>query len=143
MRGVVVCRTERAEDRSQRLRSFIMAPRNMPNRIAATIAALFGSNPLVRRLAWHARRVGGALNRRFYRVDVPTDLCGLAIDEASARLRRDYRATLLAVSRAGQTYVNPPTDFILQPGDDALVVAKSLGTLAPLRIVRAVSRPSG
>jgi hypothetical protein len=31
--------------------------------------------------------------------------------------------------------MNPATDFKLQPGDDAVVVAESLGTLAPLRLV--------
>jgi len=30
--------------------------------------------------------------------------------------------------------VNPETDFTLQPGDDAIVVAESLGELAPLEM---------
>ena len=30
--------------------------------------------------------------------------------------------------------MNPPADFRLEPGDDAVVVAESLGTLAPLRL---------
>jgi hypothetical protein len=38
------------------------------------------------------------------------------------------------VSRRGQASINPPTDFKMQPGDDAVVVAESLGTLAPLRL---------
>ena len=33
---------------------------------------------------------------------------------------------------------NPPTDFHLEVGDDALVVAESLGTLEPLRPDRAI-----
>jgi Flp pilus assembly protein protease CpaA len=45
-----------------------------------------------------------------------------------------HSATLLAISRNGSAYVNPPTDFRLSEGDDAVVVAESLGTLAPLRI---------
>ena len=32
--------------------------------------------------------------------------------------------------------MNPSTDFKLQPGDDAVVVAESLGTLAPLRLAQ-------
>ncbi len=28
--------------------------------------------------------------------------------------------------------VNPPADFVIQQGDDAIVVAESLGVLAPL-----------
>jgi len=38
--------------------------------------------------------------------------------------------------------VNPPTDFVLQPMDDALVVAESLGTLEPLRPQRAIAAPA-
>ena len=30
--------------------------------------------------------------------------------------------------------MNPSADFILETGDDAIVVAESLGTLAPLEI---------
>ena len=30
--------------------------------------------------------------------------------------------------------MNPPSDFRLEKGDDAVVVAESLGTLAPLEI---------
>ncbi len=82
--------------------------------------------------------VTGGEGSELYRIDLPNDLCGLPVDEVSARLRSDHRATLLAISRHGQTFVNPPTDFKLQPGDDALVVAESLGSLAPLRVDRAV-----
>jgi voltage-gated potassium channel len=38
------------------------------------------------------------------------------------------------VNRGGQTFVNPAADFVLQSGDDAVVVAESLGTLAPLQM---------
>ena len=85
--------------------------------------------------------VSGGAGSELYRVDLPNDLCGLSVDEVSARLRSDHRATLLAISRAGETYTNPPTDFVLQPGDDALVVAESLKTLTPLHADRAVPVP--
>ena len=52
----------------------------------------------------------------------------------SSRLRGEHQATLLSVNRGGQAFVNPPTDFILESGDDAIVVAQSLGTLAPLKM---------
>lgn len=39
---------------------------------------------------------------------------------------------MLAVSRNGSSFINPPSDFRLGPGDNALVVAESLGTLLPL-----------
>ena len=45
-------------------------------------------------------------------------------------------STLLAVSRNGSAHINPEPDFRLQDGDDAVVVAESLGTLAPLRLAQ-------
>ena len=80
--------------------------------------------------------VSGGEGSELYRVTLPDNYLGLSIDEVSARLRADHSATLLAVSRSDQTYVNPPPDFRLKPGDDALVVADSLGSLAPLRTGR-------
>ena len=78
--------------------------------------------------------VSGGEGSELYRVVLPDDYLGLSIDEVSIRLRADHRATLLAVSRQGRPSVNPPADFRLQPGDDAVVVAESLGMLAPLRL---------
>jgi len=46
---------------------------------------------------------------------------------------------LLSVNRRGQTFVNPAADFVLEPGDDAVVVAESLGTLAPLQVGNALA----
>ena len=43
-------------------------------------------------------------------------------------------ATLLSVNRGGRAFVNPPADFRLASGDDAVVVAESLGQLAPLEL---------
>ena len=65
-------------------------------------------------------------------------LFGVAIVGSIARLRSDHRATLLAISRGAHSFVNPRADFRLEPGDDGLVVAESLGTLAPLRLDRAM-----
>ena len=52
----------------------------------------------------------------------------------SARLRDEHEATLLSVNRGGRAFVNPRSDFVLEPGDDAIVIAESLGTLAPLKM---------
>ena len=82
--------------------------------------------------------VSGGEGSELYRVDLPIDYCGLSIDALSARLRAEHRATLLAVTRGSVTHVNPPTDFVLEIGDDALVIADSLGTLEPLRPERAI-----
>jgi voltage-gated potassium channel len=78
--------------------------------------------------------VSGGEGSELYRVTLPDAYLGLSVDELSTQLRADHRATLLAVSRDGCAHVNPPTDFRLRPGDDAVVVAESLGTLAPLKL---------
>ena len=65
----------------------------------------------------------------------------MTIDEVARHLRTDHRATLLSINRGGQAFVNPSSDFRLQPGDDAVVVAESLGALAPLTL-RDATQPS-
>ena len=78
--------------------------------------------------------VSGGEGSELYRITLPDEYCGLTIDELSARLRADHQATLLSVNRGGRAFVNPPTGFILDSGDDCIVVAQSLGTLAPLKV---------
>jgi voltage-gated potassium channel len=76
--------------------------------------------------------VSGGEGSELYRVALPGEYVGFSIDQLSARLGADHQATLLAVARNGRSYVNPPPDFRLDPGDDAVVVAESLGGLLPL-----------
>ncbi|HET6937174.1 MAG TPA: NAD-binding protein [Nocardioides sp.] len=78
--------------------------------------------------------VSGGEGSELYRVQLPDDYVGFSVDDLSAKLRADHRATLLSVSRGGQAYVNPPEDFRLAIGDDLIVVAESLGTLEPLEM---------
>ena len=78
--------------------------------------------------------VSGGEGSELYRVQLPDDYVGLSVDELSAKLRAEHRATLLSVSRSGQSYVNPPEDFRLANGDDLIVVAESLGDLEPLQM---------
>ena len=80
--------------------------------------------------------VSGGEGSELYRVHLPEAYVGLSVDEASARLRAEHRATLLAVGRGTTTIVNPTTDFHIESRDEALVVAESLGTLAPLKFVK-------
>jgi voltage-gated potassium channel len=80
--------------------------------------------------------VSGGEGSELYRVYLPTEFAGVSVDEASARLRAEHRATLLAVGRGASTIVNPSSDFRIEAGDEALVVAESLGTLAPLEFVK-------
>ena len=62
--------------------------------------------------------VSGGEGSELYRVQLPDNYVGLSVDELSAKLRAEHRATLLSVSRGGQAYVNPPEDFRLAHGDD-------------------------
>jgi voltage-gated potassium channel len=78
--------------------------------------------------------VSGGEGSELYRIGLPDEYVGLSIDVVAARLRAEHRATLLSVNRGGHAYVNPGEAFVLEPGDDAIVVAESLGTLAPLEI---------
>ncbi len=75
--------------------------------------------------------VSGGQGSELHRVALPDDYVGLTVDALSAHLRRRHGATLLAIGRGGRSYVNPPTDLRLERGDDAVLVAESLGTLAP------------
>jgi voltage-gated potassium channel len=78
--------------------------------------------------------VSGGEGSELYRITLPDTYHGLSIDDVSARLRADHRATLLSVNRGGKAFVNPPADFRFEDGDDAVVIAESLGTLAPLKL---------
>jgi voltage-gated potassium channel len=106
----------------------VLVTSRLASRLLARSALYPGLSELVTDL------VSGGVGSELYRIAIPEELCGLTVDDFSARLRADHHATLLAVSRRGQVSTNPPTDFKMQPGDDAVVVAESLGTLAPLRL---------
>jgi voltage-gated potassium channel len=81
--------------------------------------------------------VSGGEGSELYRVTLPQEYLGLSVDQLSERMRSEHSATLLAVSRDGTAHINPDPDFRLRPGDDAVVVAESLGTLAPLQMAPA------
>jgi voltage-gated potassium channel len=108
----------------------VLVTSTLASRLLARSALYPGLSELVTDL------VSGGAGSELYRIAIPEDLCGLTVDDFSAKLRSEHHATLLAVSRRGQVSTNPPTDFKMQPGDDAVVVAESLGTLAPLRLSR-------
>ncbi len=78
--------------------------------------------------------VSGGEGSELYRIGLPDEYIGLSIDAVAARLRTEHRATLLSVNRGGHAFVNPGADFLLERDDDAVVVAESLGSLAPLEI---------
>jgi len=78
--------------------------------------------------------VSGGEGSELYRITLPDDYIGLSIDAVVTRLRSEHGATLLSVNRGGSAFVNPPADFVLETGDDAVVIAESLGDLAPLEM---------
>ena len=78
--------------------------------------------------------VSGGEGSELYRIGLPDEYLGLSIDAVAARLRTEHRATLLSINRGGHAFVNPGSDFVLERDDDAVVVAESLGSLAPLEI---------
>lgn len=106
----------------------ILVTSRLASRLLARSALYPGLSELVTDI------VSGGEGSELYRVMLPDGYVGLSIDELSAKLRGDHRATLLAVTRGGHSMTNPPTDFRLEDGDDAVVVAEGLGTLRPLEL---------
>ena len=78
--------------------------------------------------------VSGGEGSELYRVALPDEYIGLSVDDLSAQLRGEHRATLLAVTRDGSSMTNPPPTSGSQAGDDAVVVAEGLGSLRPLEL---------
>ena len=109
----------------------ILVTSRLASRLLARSALYPGLSELVTDI------VSGGEGSELYRVSLPEDYIGLSIDELSTKLRGDHHATLLAVTRGGRSLTNPPTDFRLAAGDDAVVVAESLGELRPLELKQA------
>ena len=106
----------------------ILVTSRLASRLLARSALYPGLSELVTDL------VSGGDGSELYRVALPADYVGLSVDELSAKLRGEHRATLLAVTRDGHSITNPQADFRLQAGDDAVVVAEGLGDLRPLEL---------
>ena len=106
----------------------ILVTSRLASRLLARSALYPGLSELVTDI------VSGGHGSELYRVMLPDTYVGLSIDELSARLRGEHRATLLAVTRDGRSLINPAKDFRLQAGDDAVVVAEGLGELRPLEL---------
>ncbi len=106
----------------------ILVTSRLASRLLARSALYPGLSELVTDL------VSGGDGSELYRVALPSAYVGLSVDELSAKLRGEHRATLLAVTRDGHSMTNPSADFRLQVGDDAVVVAEGLGDLRPLEL---------
>jgi voltage-gated potassium channel len=105
----------------------VLVTSRLASRLLARTALYPGLSELVTDI------VSGGHGSELYRVLLPEAYVGLSVDELAARLRADHKATLLAVTRDGEASVNLSSDFALQAGDGAVVLAVSLGTLAPLK----------
>jgi voltage-gated potassium channel len=110
----------------------ILVTSSLASRLLARSALYPGLTSLVTDI------VSGGEGSELYRVELPASYLGSTIDELSRRLRNEHHATLLAVSRGAHTFVNPAADFRVEGDDDLLVIAESLGTLAPLSVDRAM-----
>jgi voltage-gated potassium channel len=85
--------------------------------------------------------VGGgsdAEDPQLYRVKLPPECVGMSTIELATVMRADHHANVLAVSRDGKTVGNPPHGFRMEPTDDLVVLAFSLGDLEPVEVVAAV-----
>jgi voltage-gated potassium channel len=109
----------------------ILVTSRLASRLLARSALYPGLSELVTDI------VSGGTGSELYRIVLPDAYVGLTIDELSTKLRGEHHATLLAVTRDGTSMTNPSADFRLQPGDDAVVVAESLGELRPLELQQA------
>jgi voltage-gated potassium channel len=114
----------------------IIVPSQMAAHLAARSALYPGLTDLV------ADMVSGGEGSELYRIQLPERFIGLTVEDLAATLVRDNRATLLALSRSGTNFVNPPWDMIVERNDDALVLAESIASLAPLPIERTVAEAS-
>jgi voltage-gated potassium channel len=109
----------------------ILVTSRLASRLLARSALYPGLSELVTDI------VSGGEGSELYRVQLPDEYIGFSIDELSAKLRGEHHATLLAVTRDGRSMTNPPAEFRLRAGDDAVVVAESLGKLRPLELQHA------
>ncbi len=59
--------------------------------------------------------VSGGEGSELYRVSLPDEYVGLSVDELSAKLRAEHRATLLSVSRVGAVLRQPARGLPARP----------------------------
>ena len=76
---------------------------------------------------------------QLYRVKLPPGCVGMSTIELATVLRAEHHANVLAVSRDGKTLGNPPHGFRMEPTDDLVVLAFSLGDLEPVEDIGAAA----
>ena len=76
--------------------------------------------------------VSGGAGSELYRVRMPNRMVGHPVREIAPWLLTENGATLLAVARNGEVVTNPGAQFILEEGDEIVVMAESMELLASL-----------
>ncbi len=109
----------------------LLAPAELASHLLARASLYPGLTELVVDI------VSGGDGSELYRVEIPDDYVGRSVDEVSSLFRREHRATLVSIGRGGTTHLNPRADFSLERGDEALVIAESLGRLTPIKLENA------
>jgi voltage-gated potassium channel len=110
----------------------VLVPSHLAARLAARTALYPGLTELVTDI------VTGGEGSELYRIQLPDVYVGTTVEELSRLLLREHRATLMAIARDTESFVNPPADMRIEPGDEALIVAESISTLRPLKVTRLV-----
>jgi hypothetical protein len=65
-------------------------------------------------------------------VALPEAGVGKSVVELATMMWEEHYANVLAVNRNGKTVANPPPGFLLQSGDDLVILANELGDLTPI-----------
>jgi voltage-gated potassium channel len=76
--------------------------------------------------------VSGGIGSELYRIPMPERMAGRRVVEIASSLLRFNDATLLAVARNGSVLANPGAQFILESGDEMVLMAESMERLASL-----------
>ena len=76
--------------------------------------------------------VSGGAGSELYRVRMPNRMSGHPVREVAPWLLTENGATLLAVARNGEVTTNPGAQFVLEDGDEIVVMAESMELLASL-----------
>ncbi len=76
--------------------------------------------------------VTGGEGSELYHVQLPSEAAGQTVS-AVGELLRKTRTILVAIVRDGKSQVNPAADFVVQAGDQALVIAESAESLVPVQ----------
>jgi voltage-gated potassium channel len=76
--------------------------------------------------------VSGGVGSELYRVRMPDRMVGRLVREVAPSLLQFNGATLLAIARNGEVMTNPGAQFVLEQGDEIVVMAESMELLATL-----------